>query len=301
MLGAAQSRASVYDYGCGPIHTVISSGWLVTTCHGAVSDSPALISIRENSGFMMPGILFGDGGSTLASPLPNAFAASIVFAGASELTNSCIPAHPRVPSQGVEPPCSTDQSAPLFVGPVPSKMRAILAQVLIVSSFCKLRGVLGASQINKSTFCPAKGASCFTKSGAAFSISRHLGPWAAMCPSSIPIFSDAAFSRMSSASASVFTASASSWAVLADLAASPNKATSYLWMALCESSSLAPYLHSPTTPITTAISPNRRTRFTHLVWSECDSACPLVSPLGKIVATSFKPDLCTAFEELKRL
>jgi len=58
----------VCGYGCGPIHTVISSGWVVTQRHGASSDSkPRLILIREKFASMIPGILFGDGGSTLAS------------------------------------------------------------------------------------------------------------------------------------------------------------------------------------------------------------------------------------------
>ncbi len=96
-------------------------------------------------------------------------------------------------------------------------------------------------------------------------------------------FASASLASARASSAMPLTASASSCAILADVAASPasfsaavNFATSYSWMALCASSSLAPHLHSPTTPITTIINPIRRSRFTHLGSSECDCGC---SPL----------------------
>ncbi len=103
---------------------------------------------------------------------------------------------------------------------------------------------------------------------------------------------DARSTALSDCSFATFAAAS---AVLADFAASPafwsasvNFAKSYSWTALCASSSLAPHLHSATTPTTTTISPIRVKRLTHLGWSEFDSVLSLTSPAGKTSASSFR-------------
>jgi hypothetical protein len=101
----------------------------------------------------------------------------------------------------------------------------------------------------------------------------------------------AAYSAVSLAR--VLARCADSSASLADAAASPafwsasvNFATSYLWMALCASSNLAPHFHSAISPITTIIKPTLSSRFTHLGSSECNSLSRLHSPAGNTLATS---------------
>src|SRR6266852_3631444 len=103
-------------------------------------------------------------------------------------------------------------------------------------------------------------------------------------------FSSASLASARPSSAMPLTASASSCAILADVAASPafwsasvSFLTSYSCMALCASSSLVPYSYSPITARATAIIPNRRQCFTHLGWSICDSFSAFILPTGKTV------------------
>jgi hypothetical protein len=111
--------ASIYCSGCAPIRMVIKSGSLATIAQGVSLPSIGCEKRREKSGSMIRGILFGDGGRTLASPSPNALAASVVVLEARLLTKTITPwpngwpplgLHPL--SKYASPPCSSFHLAP---------------------------------------------------------------------------------------------------------------------------------------------------------------------------------------------
>ncbi len=168
-------------HGCAPITTVIKSGSKPTDTHGScLSWSPRSAVNLAKYGSIRLGILFGDGGSALASPRPRALAASIVCLEARLLTNTITPwPNPRAaphPSAKLRFVGTSFHFAPVIPETKSDpKIFAIAAQVSSVS----WSGVPCLPQTNNPTRCPAKNDNSAMSSGAALTNSFARGPRAA--------------------------------------------------------------------------------------------------------------------------
>ncbi len=117
---------------------------------------------------------------------------------------------------------------------------------------------------------PVNGSKALTNESSPLSSSLQRGPWASTSPSRCPIVADASSSLLSIASAFSPTASASSWAVLAEVAASPAACVNLvsIWCRMFRrspSTREASYetRSSPATPIVTRIPPISPFKFVH--------------------------------------
>jgi hypothetical protein len=162
--------------------------------------------------------------------------------------------------------------------------------------------VFAGPDMNITTFSFPKGANTFLSLGAA--LESRTPRESCGSTSLLSRFSEANASSICSWSsvASCLTAVSSSCADLADFAASPastcatvNEAISNLWSALFASSSSAPLIHSPRTPITTKINPIPPRNFphpsnflSHFGWREFSTN----SPAGNILATALRSARC---------
>ena len=138
------------------------------------------------------------------------------------------------------------------------------------------------SAVSPSTSCTSRAETANSTASASFSTPET-------CFCTLESAASAASADTWARDAALAAPSADIFASPACLSASVNFAISYLCTALCASSSLAPYIHSPTTPATTKINPILVNRLTHLEWPELDSNSIIaLSVEGKISASSLR-------------